>query len=263
MGDLFWNKLIGAFLGTWLALFAITEASHVLVHPHELEEAAYPIEVADEGSGPVEEDEAVDVGTMLAEADPDAGETFATTLCGTCHTFGQGEGALTGPNLWNVVGRSVGAVEGFNYSPAMQDHGGSWTYDLLWVYLERPQGEVPGTAMTFAGITRENQRANVIAYLATLSDDPVPFPEPAAAEEEMSEETATEDAVAETVADEAEAATPEEAAAEDAAPSEEIAESEETPAPAPEATPETPDEAAEPIDDAEAPADDEPAPEDE
>lgn len=178
MGDLFWNKVIGAFLGAWLAMFAISEVSHVLIHPHELEEDAYPIEVPDEAAGPggaVEE--AVDLGAALREANAGAGETFAQTLCGSCHTFAQGEAALTGPNLYDVVGRPVASMD-FNYSPAMQEYGGEWTYERLWAYLERPAGEVPGTAMTFAGLSRENQRANVVAYLASLSSDPVAFPEP-------------------------------------------------------------------------------------
>ena len=186
MGDLFWNKVIGAGLGTLLAVFGLKEAAHMLVHPHELEEAAYIIEVPEEGgAGPVEE-APVDIGAALAAANPTVGGTFARTLCGSCHTFEEGGPTLTGPNLYDVVDRPVASHEGFTYTPGMQEHGGDWTYEALWDFLEAPQRVVSGTAMTFAGLTREDQRANVIAYLSTLSSNPVPFPDPlpAAAPEE-------------------------------------------------------------------------------
>lgn len=196
MGDLFWNKVIGAGLGTLLAVFALKEGAHMLVHPHELEEPAYPIAVAEDAGG---SDEAevmeTDVGAMLAAADPARGGTFARTLCGSCHTFDQGEPTLTGPNLWNLVDRPVASMD-FTYTPAMHDFGGEWTYERLWTYLEAPQRVVPGTAMTFAGLANEGQRANVIAFLGTLSDNPAPFPAPHMTEEAAPEGAATDEEAA-------------------------------------------------------------------
>jgi cytochrome c len=181
MGELFWNKVAGSVLGTLLVVFGLQEISHMIVHPHELEEAAYPIEVPEEGAGGAVEEAAPDIGALLAAANPTAGGTFARTLCGSCHTFEEGGAALTGPNLYNVVGRPVASFSGFAYSPAMQGHGGDWTYEALWAFLENPQRNVSGTAMTFAGLPREDQRANVIAFLSTLSATPAPFPAPLAA----------------------------------------------------------------------------------
>lgn len=178
MGELFWNKIIGAVLATFLTVFALTEISHMLIHPHELEAPAYPIEVPEDATGGAAEAAPVDVGLMLREASADSGENLAGTLCGSCHTFNEGGAESTGPNLYNVVGRVAGAHPGFGFSGAMTDFGEEWTYENLWAYLERPSGLVPGTAMTFAGLRREGQRADIIAYLATLSPDPAPFPEP-------------------------------------------------------------------------------------
>jgi cytochrome c len=177
------NKILGAVLGTFLIMFGLNEAAHMLVHPHELEEAAYPIEVPEGGASGAEDGAAaVDIGALLAAADPARGATFARTLCGACHTFDEGGGTLTGPNLYDIVGRPVASVD-FAFTPAMKNHGGEWSYEALWAFLEAPPRVTPGTAMTFAGLTREDQRANVIAYLGTLAASPVPFPDPLPAEE--------------------------------------------------------------------------------
>lgn len=195
MGELFWNKIIGAILATFLTVFALTELSHMLIHPHELEEPAYPIEVPDMENGGGEP-EVVDVGLLLREASVASGENLAGTLCSSCHTFNEGGAASTGPNLWNVVGRTAGTKDGFAYSGAMTDYGQEWTYERLWSFIERPAGEVQGTAMTFAGLRRENQRADIIAYLGSLSDNPRPFPEPLPEEPAAEVADAAGDAVA-------------------------------------------------------------------
>src|SRR5262249_21818475 len=68
---------------------------------------------------------------------------------------------------------------GFNYSAAMKSKGGNWSFEELNKFLTNPRGYIPGTAMTFAGLTREDQRADVIDYLHTLADNPVPLPKAA------------------------------------------------------------------------------------
>src|SRR6185312_9043996 len=82
-----------------------------------------------------------------------------------------------GPNLYNIVGSDRGeGRNNFNFSQAMKSKGGKWTYDELNKFLTNPRGYIPGTAMTFAGLSRDQQRADVIAYLHTLSDNPKPSP---------------------------------------------------------------------------------------
>ena len=81
-----------------------------------------------------------------------------------------------GPNLWGVVGRPRASEPGYDYSAAMKAKSGSWTFDELNKFLAGPRNYIPGTKMTFAGLSSENQRADIIAYLHTLSDNPLPLP---------------------------------------------------------------------------------------
>jgi cytochrome c len=122
---------------------------------------------------------------VLPTADIAAGKT-TTTVCQTCHNFDKGGPNMTGPNLYGVVGRKPGSHPGFNYSPgmiAMGDKLGTWTFDDLNTFLSGPQAYVQGTKMTYTGVKKQADRINLIAYLRTLNDSPVPIPpaKPAAA----------------------------------------------------------------------------------
>jgi cytochrome c len=88
--------------------------------------------------------------------------------CAICHSVGKGEPNRIGPNLYGVVGRKAGTVTGFNYSSAMKNFGKVWTPELLDSYLTHPMVVVPGTKMSFAGISNAGQRSDVIAYLQSL-----------------------------------------------------------------------------------------------
>lgn len=136
----------------------------------------------DHGGDPVE----VDLGTILNDASAAAGER-RSAICKSCHTFEKGGANGTGPNLWGVVGAQVAAHSGFSYSGALQAFGGQWTYERLDAYLENSQGYIPGTAMA-QRIQKPEQRADLLAYLQTLSDNPVPFPAPAAPAEEAADD---------------------------------------------------------------------------
>jgi len=175
MGDLFWNKIFGAILGTFLIVFALNEVSHILYHPHELEEPAYVIEVVELGAGPEEPAGPFDLGAALMAASASNGARQARK-CAACHTFDEGGATLQGPNLWNIVGRTTANVAGFGYSGSMRELGGAWDYDSLWGFLENPRAYLPGTAMSFAGLRKEDQRADLIAYLQAQSGSPVAFP---------------------------------------------------------------------------------------
>jgi cytochrome c len=106
--------------------------------------------------------------TSAAQAgDPAKGKTVFQR-CAICHRVDQNGGNGLGPNLFGVAGRKAGSVAGFNYSAAMKNSGVVWSADKLDAYIEHPAAIVPGNHMAFAGISDAGQRADVVAYLATL-----------------------------------------------------------------------------------------------
>jgi cytochrome c len=115
------------------------------------------------------------INGLLASASAQHGEQIAKQ-CEICHNLQEGQGAKVGPDLYGVVDRPVASVAGFNYTGALKAKGGKWTFAALNKWLTDPRADVPGTAMTFAGLSSEKQRADVIAYLDTLSKNPVPLP---------------------------------------------------------------------------------------
>ncbi len=118
------------------------------------------------------------IAARLAKADVAAGQAFAAKgICSVCHSFNEGGKAIIGPNLYNVVGGPHAHMAGYPYSEGMKNKPGNWTYEALDEWLTKPSAYVPGTKMTFPGISDPQTRANVIAFLRTLSPDPVPLPE--------------------------------------------------------------------------------------
>jgi cytochrome c len=114
------------------------------------------------------------VAELLATADPKAGESRAKA-CTSCHTFAKGGKNGVGPNLWDIVGRKKGSHEGFPYSDAIKNAGGEWTYEDIFKFIGNPSGTYNGTKMAFR-LPNAEQRAQVIAFLRTLSDSPKPLP---------------------------------------------------------------------------------------
>ncbi|UOM35444.1 cytochrome c family protein [Acuticoccus sp. I52.16.1] len=103
--------------------------------------------------------------------DPAAGEKVFR-MCMACHAVGEGAQNKIGPQLNGVIGRQPGTLEGFKYSPGMVEFGEGkvWDEALLDSFLESPRKSVKGTKMAFGGLRREEQRADIIAYLATFSE---------------------------------------------------------------------------------------------
>lgn len=117
------------------------------------------------------------IADRLKTADAAAGEKTAR-VCTACHSFADSGANKVGPGLWEVVNRKPGGHEGFKYSPAMVTFGEThtWDYATLDAYLTNPKTEVPGNKMAFAGVKKPEDRANLIAYLRTLSANPAPLP---------------------------------------------------------------------------------------
>ena len=110
------------------------------------------------------------IDVRLAKANVESGKADTMKLgCIACHSYNEGGKAGIGPNMWNVVGASIGEhMEGYQYSAALKAHGGKWTYDEMDKWLTKPAAFAPGTKMTFAGVANPQQRADLIAYLRTL-----------------------------------------------------------------------------------------------
>lgn len=178
-GDpLFWNKITGAVLGTCLLAMGLNVFSGILYTPKRPVIPGYDLP-APEPTTPGASDQQAQADPLpirLASADATKG-AGAAKKCGACHIFEKGGPNKIGPNLYGVVARAKGSHEGFAYSSAMKGKGGEWSYDDLDGFLANPKGYVPGTIMAFAGIPNPKERADVLAYLRSLSDSPVAFPE--------------------------------------------------------------------------------------
>ena len=177
------NKIMGAILGTCLALLSINITAGAIFTPQKPEKPGYIVAVPDTAKdqapgGPPAADEPIE--KRLAAATVERGEISARK-CVACHTFNKGEPNRVGPNLWGVIGRQVAGVPGFNFSAAMKGKGGAWTLDVLDAYLKNPRGVVPGTTMSFAGVPRASERADLITFLNAKSDNPAPLPKAAQA----------------------------------------------------------------------------------
>jgi cytochrome c len=177
---------VGALLGTVFVLMSVSIASEGLFHEKTPEKEGFAIVAAASSTEAGGDAAAVatPIATLLASADAAKGETVFKK-CLSCHTSESGGANKVGPNLFGLVNRPIASHAGFSYSAAIKDFSkGStvvWDYDHLNHFLEGPKKYIAGTAMGFAGVKKETERADLIAYLRTLADSPVPLPDPAAA----------------------------------------------------------------------------------
>jgi cytochrome c len=171
------NKILGAILGTCLLLLVTSFTASAIFAPNKPQKPGFEIAVKEEAAGgekaaapppePIEK--------LLQTASVQKGEASAKK-CAACHTFAKGDKNGVGPNLYGIVGDHKGEGRGFNFSAAMKAKGGTWSIDELNQFIASPKGFVPGTAMGFAGIAKDTERADVLAYLNSLSDKPAPLP---------------------------------------------------------------------------------------
>lgn len=159
------GALLIYLLGVWFAEEIFHAGGHD-VHG-DAHETAFKIDTGDEGPTEVV-DEGPDFMAVFAEADVEKGAK-AFSKCKACHKLGEGEAGGTGPNLFGVVGREIASLDGYTYSSALKEAGGTWTPEELNKWLENPGGYAKGTKMTFK--TRKiTDRANLIAYFQTIGN---------------------------------------------------------------------------------------------
>ncbi len=204
MGELFWNKVFGAILGTALVLFGMNVVSAELEYnfgsdSHGYYDDEHHGDVEGEksagarlfpgfpdiwkdldvvGAAPVEVERIVDYGVLLRQANAETGQSIFQAICASCHSVGPDAAHGQGPRMWDTVNLTPGTKPGFGYSDALRARSTPWTYEELDKFLERPTRYVRGTSMNYNGLNQEAQRMHVIMYLRSLSDNPAPLPAP-------------------------------------------------------------------------------------
>jgi len=186
MDEFEFTKIAGAVLAALLLIFGPRAIINMTLDQHQPEKPGYVLETKaaegaakEESGGESKEASAAfdpkQVVAALAKANVDNGKaTFKK--CGACHVAEKGKTPTVGPNLWGVVNRPKASYPGFGYSDAMKSKGGDWSFEELAKFIHDPKGDVPGTKMQFSGLKNPADEADVIAYLATLADTPVPLP---------------------------------------------------------------------------------------
>ncbi|MEM6557412.1 MAG: c-type cytochrome [Pseudomonadota bacterium] len=192
MGELGLNKIFGALLAIALVIMGLKEVSTIVFggghHHHKEYESlnawaesnfkGYRVDIAEIGGAGEVIEEIYDLGALLLGADLARGERSFKAKCASCHTIEQGGSDGTGPNLYATMGAAKQSHGGFSYSGALGNTDGDWSWENMDAWLENPGSYARGTSMAFAGLKRDDERASVLAYLASYSPDAPAQPEP-------------------------------------------------------------------------------------
>ena len=174
------NKIIAAVLLTALLIIGIGKFADMLFYVEKPKQSAYQIDGLEKAVASTEKDETktlekVDIAQLLSMGDLAHGEKVFKK-CSACHMIASDGKNMIGPNLWSVIGRQAGSIGDYKYSKAMVAYGKNWSFEEMNAYLIKPQAYIKGTKMAFAGLRKEKDRASVILYMNSKSDNPLATP---------------------------------------------------------------------------------------
>lgn len=171
MSGLELNKIVAAILFASLVAMLGGFIANILYKPNFNTTRGYAVEIKGEQENLVSsaKEVTVDIKELLQNANAEAGKKIANK-CISCHSFEKDGANKIGPNLWNIVHSDIAKVSGYKYSAALQAKGGKWDEESLAHFLHKPSAYAPGTKMSFAGISKQSEIADVIAFLKTLVD---------------------------------------------------------------------------------------------
>ena len=166
------NKIVAAILTAGVTFGVAGVIGRLIVHPTMPHHAAISLGAeapAQQAAAPAAA--ALDpITPLLAAANPQNGQQIAQRQCASCHSFNEGGRAGVGPNLHGIVGAKHAHADGFNYSAALRGMADKpWTYEELNAWVHNPRGYAPGNRMGYAGLASATQRADLIAYLRSIS----------------------------------------------------------------------------------------------
>jgi cytochrome c len=178
MKDLEFNKIAASILVAGLIALVVGKVTNALYSPDEQEKRGYQVEVAsgnEAGGAAAEAEKPLDIPALMAAANAENGQTIFKK-CVSCHSVEKSGAHKVGPNLWGIIGLKSAHHADFAYSSALKEKNITWGYSELFAFLKKPSAYAPGTKMSFAGLRKPEEIADVIAYLRAQSDSPKPLP---------------------------------------------------------------------------------------
>ncbi len=174
------NKIAASILIGALIIMVTGKVVDIIYQPNLSPHRGYSIEVDESHqdvaeASPVKEKFEINIKELMQNASSDLGKSLMVK-CISCHTIDKGGANRIGPNLWDIVGKKKASSENYTYSKALSALGGEWDYESLAYFLHKPKAYAKGTKMSFAGLSKKDDIANIIAYLRSLSDSPKPLP---------------------------------------------------------------------------------------
>ena len=182
MSSFEFNKIFAAIILALIVVVIIGKVGNVIVNTEKtgLKETAYKIDIPESDvstsvSSTTSSENIEPISRLLASSSLENGEKIYKK-CGSCHNYEKGSKSKIGPNLWNIINRIKASSEGFAYSNALVEFGGTWDFEDLNNFLYKPKNYIQGTKMNFPGLKKAQDRADLIMWLRQQSDNPVPLP---------------------------------------------------------------------------------------